>query len=317
MAALQWDEFLVAEHEMIERAMDVLKKELINISKGSYDDFNLKRSIDFLFEFGDKIHNKKEEEYLFPLMIKRGIPAGGPIRVMLMEHEAERKLLAEMSTEIAGLAAAPQEDKNRFQKKGLDYLKIRAEHIWKENDVLYKMGAQVLNDEDKSSLVKGFVKINVEHYGEDAADKFNRMLQEVEQGQQEKTRLVRNLTYEQLHAIMETLPFELTFVDANDVVAYFNRLDKEKVFVRTRSVIGRKVQKCHPAKSVHMVEQIVKGFKDGTMDSADFWIDFKGDKILIRYFPVRNEDGDYMGVLEITQEVGWIRKLEGQKRLLD
>ena len=116
---------------------------------------------------------------------------------------------------------------------------------------------------------------------------------------------------------METLPFELTFVDADDVVAYFNRLDKEKVFVRTRSVIGRKVEKCHPAKSVHIVEQIVKGFKDGTMDSADFWIDFKDDKILIRYFPVRNENGDYMGVLEITQEVGWIQKLEGQKRLLD
>ncbi len=317
MATLQWDEFLVAEHEMIERVMDVLKKELKSVTKGSHDDFSLKRSIDFLSEFGDKIHNKKEEEYLFPLMIERGIPADGPIRVMLMEHEAERNLLTQMSTEVAELSTASAEFKNQFKTKGLDYLKIRAEHIWKENDVLYKMGAQVLNDEDKSNLLNSFLKINVDHYGENAAEKFDQMLKEVEQGQKEKTRLVKNLTYEQLHAIMETLPFELTFVDADDVVAYFNRLDKEKVFVRTRSVIGRKVEKCHPAKSVHIVEQIVKGFKDGTMDSADFWIDFKDDKILIRYFPVRNENGDYMGVLEITQEVGWIQKLEGQKRLLD
>lgn len=317
MAALQWDEFLVAEHEMIERAMDVLKKELKNVTKGTHDDFSLKRAIDFLSEFGDKIHNKKEEDFLFPLMIKRGIPEDGPIRVMLMEHEAERDLLAQMSTEIAELSTASADFKNQFKTKGLDYLKIRAEHIWKENDVLYKMGAQVLNDDDKSHLVKNFLKINADHYGENAADKFDQMLKEVEQGQKEKTRLVKNLTYEQLHAIMETLPFELTFVDADDVVAYFNRLDKEKVFVRTRSVIGRKVQKCHPAQSVHLVEQIVAGFKDGTMNSADFWIDFKNDKILIRYFPVRNENGDYMGVLEITQEVGWIQKLEGQKRLLD
>jgi hypothetical protein len=128
---------------------------------------------------------------------------------------------------------------------------------------------------------------------------------------------VEGLSYEQLHAIMETLPFELTFVDAADTVAYFNRLDKEKIFPRTRSVIGRKVDKCHPEKSVHMVEQIVTGFKEGTMDKAEFWIDFRGEKVLIRYFPVYGETGEYMGVLEITQEIGWLQKLTGQKRLLD
>jgi DUF438 domain-containing protein len=116
---------------------------------------------------------------------------------------------------------------------------------------------------------------------------------------------------------METLPFELTFVDAADTVAYFNRLDKEKIFPRTRSVIGRKVDKCHPEKSVHMVGQIVDGFKERTLDKAEFWIDFRGEKVLIRYFPVYSEAGEYMGVLEITQEIGWLQKLTGQKRLLD
>ncbi len=317
MADMQWDNFLVAEHEMIERAMDVLKKELKKVTKDAHDSFSLKRALDFLMEFGDKIHNKKEEDFLFPLMIERGIPKDGPIRVMLMEHDSERSLLEQMSAEVDGLPAASADAKNLFKQKGLDYLTIRAEHIWKENDVLYKMGAQVLTEEDKQELLNNFVRVNTDHYGENAGDKFEQMLKEVEKGQKEQLSLVRNLSYEQIDAILETLPVEVTFVDADDVVAYFNRLDKEKVFVRTRSVIGRKVQKCHPAKSVHMVEDIVAGFKDGTMDHADFWIDFKDDKILIRYFPVRNNAGDYMGVLEVTQEVGWIQKLEGQKRLLD
>ncbi|MCJ7809394.1 MAG: PAS domain-containing protein, partial [Desulfobulbaceae bacterium] len=124
------------------------------------------------------------------------------------------------------------------------------------------------------------------------------------------------LSYEQIDAIMETLPFEVTFVDAEDTVAYFNKLDKTKLFPRTRSVIGRKVEKCHPEKSVDTVRQIVSGFKDRTMDHAEFWIDFKGDKILIRYYPVYSETGDYMGVLEVTQEIGAIQKIEGEKRLI-
>lgn len=317
MPTIQWDEYLVNEHEMIERAMDVLKKELKKVVKGDFDHLSLSRSLDFLMQFGDNIHNQKEETHLFPLMIKRGIPKDGPIGVMLSEHDAERHLLQEMSAELKDIASASPETKSAFKQKGLDYLKIRSEHIWKENDVLYKMGAKVLSDDDKKGLVASFESIDQEHYGENAKAKYQKMLQEVEEAGKGRENLIKNLSYEQLDAIMETLPVEVTFVDAEDMVAYFNRLDKEKIFVRTRSVIGRKVHKCHPAKSVHMVEQIVDGFKKGTMENADFWIDFKGDKILIRYFPVRNEQGDYLGVVEVTQNVGWIQKLEGQKRLLD
>ena len=82
-------------------------------------------------------------------------------------------------------------------------------------------------------------------------------------------------------------------------------------------VIGRQVEKCHPEKSVDTVKKIVSGFKQKTMDKAEFWIDFKGDKILIRYFPVYDDAGEYLGVLEVTQEIGAIQKLTGQKRLLD
>ena len=128
--------------------------------------------------------------------------------------------------------------------------------------------------------------------------------------------LLHNLSLEQIDAILETLPVEVTFVDADDTVAYFNRLDKEKIFVRSRSVVGRKVFKCHPEKSVHAVQRIVTGLKNGSLDEATFWIDYAGDKVLIRYLPVRDEEGTYLGVLEVTQAIGAIQKLTGQKTLL-
>ena len=96
MEIRKWDNLLVGEHEMIERAMDVLRKELEKLPNATYDAFVMQRAIDFLVEFGDGIHNMKEEKVLFPLMVKRGIPEGGPIRVMLLEHESERKILRQM-----------------------------------------------------------------------------------------------------------------------------------------------------------------------------------------------------------------------------
>jgi len=178
------------------------------------------------------------------------------------------------------------------------------------------MGRKVINEEENSTLLHDFKTLDQQTYGDKARQHYEQMLAEVEKGSEAKKRLIRNLSYEQIDAILETLPFEVTFVDAEDTVAYFNKLDKTKLFPRTRSVIGRKVGKCHPEKSVDIVNQIVSGFKERTMDHAEFWIDFRDDKILIRYYPVYSEAGDYMGVLEVTQAIGAIQKIEGEKRLI-
>jgi DUF438 domain-containing protein len=277
----------------------------------------LRRAIDFLLEFGDRIHNKKEEDHLFPLLVERGIPQSGPIRVMLLEHAAERELLGGMYSEAGVLRQSSADVRASYRRRGQEYLAIRAEHIWKENDVLYAMGRRAFTEEDNVRLVQAFDAIGAAAYGDDAEQRFAGMLEEVEKGDRVRTSLIHNLSMEQLDAIMETMPFEITFVDANDAVAYFNRLDKEKIFVRTRSVAGRKVQKCHPAGSVDRVQRIVDGFKNGSLHKAEFWIDFAGDKVLIRYFPVRDARGAYLGVLEVTQLIGEIQKLAGEKRLLD
>jgi len=312
-----WDKLLVDDHEMIERAMDVLKKELMKMPDKPHDSFVIRRAVDFLLEFGDRTHNRKEETVLFPLMVKHGIPEDGPIRVMLMEHESERNLLAKMMTDTSGLEKATVQEKEMFKENGIEYLEIRANHIWKENDVLFNMGRQVFQEKENQYLMEEFDRISTSAYGESAYQKFTQMLEEVEKGSKVRKSLIHNLSMEQIDAIMETMPVEITFVDADDTVAYFNRLDKDKIFVRTRSVIGRKIEMCHPQKSVDKVKRIVEGFKDGTRDKAEFWIDFMGDKILIRYFPVRNEEGNYIGVLEVTQRIGEIQKIKGEKRLLD
>lgn len=124
------------------------------------------------------------------------------------------------------------------------------------------------------------------------------------------------LTIDELIAVLNTLPFDITFVDKNDVVRYFSE-GKERIFPRARAVIGREVANCHPPASVHVVEKIVADFKSGAKDDEDFWIKLGDQFVLIRYFAVRGDKGEYMGVLEVSQNIGPIQDITGEKRLLD
>jgi len=124
------------------------------------------------------------------------------------------------------------------------------------------------------------------------------------------------LSEDEIEAILNTLPVDITFVDKEDRVRYFNKLG-ERIFARTKAVIRRKVQKCHPQKSVHVVNKILDSFKSGKKDAAEFWIP-KGDRLVhIRYFAVRGENGKYLGTMEVTQDIADLKKIEGEKRLLD
>lgn len=114
--------------------------------------------------------------------------------------------------------------------------------------------------------------------------------------------------------MLNTLPFDIPFVDKNDVVKYFSE-GKGRFFPRTKAIIGRNVSNCHPPKSVHIVEKIVEDFKNGVKDHEDFWINMGGNFILIRYNAVRNEKGEYLGVLEVTQNIKPIQEITGEKRL--
>jgi len=127
--------------------------------------------------------------------------------------------------------------------------------------------------------------------------------------------LTGDLRKEVLDALLETLPVEISFVDESDTVRYFNK-DGNRIFPRPPSVIGRKVQDCHPKKSLHKVNQILEDFKNNRRDVAEFWIDLRGRKVYIRYFAVRDKNRKYLGCLEVTQDITDIKKIEGEKRLL-
>ena len=127
--------------------------------------------------------------------------------------------------------------------------------------------------------------------------------------------MIENLTKEELEAILDTIPVEISFIDKEDTVRYFNK-EGRRIFPRTRAVIGRKVQQCHPGKSIHVVNQILDDFKKARRDIAKFWIKNKEHLIYIRYFAVRDREGNYLGCLEATQDITKIKKIEGEKRLL-
>jgi DUF438 domain-containing protein len=124
------------------------------------------------------------------------------------------------------------------------------------------------------------------------------------------------LTPAQVNSIFRILPVDITYVNENDQVVFYNR-GEDRVFPRSAGIIGREVKFCHPPKSVDQVLRILEEFKAGTQDLAEFWIQFKGKFIHIQYFAVRDEDRTYRGVIEMSQDVTHIRELEGQQRLLD
>lgn len=128
--------------------------------------------------------------------------------------------------------------------------------------------------------------------------------------------MIENLSKDVLEAVLNTLPVEMSFIDDKDVVRYFNK-NGDRIFPRSRSVLGRKVQDCHPQRSVHKVQQILDEMKEDERDSAEFWIDLKDMKVYIRYFAVRDSDGRYLGCLEVSQDITDIQSITGEKRLLD
>jgi hypothetical protein len=128
--------------------------------------------------------------------------------------------------------------------------------------------------------------------------------------------LIERLESEIIEFMLNSLPVEISFVDENDEVSYFNK-NGDRIFPRPRSVIGKKVQQCHPKKSLNKVLEIVEAFKNGKRDVANFWINLNGRLIYIRYFAVRDKDRKYLGTLEVSQDITDLKKIEGEKRLLN
>jgi len=198
-----------------------------------------------------------------------------------------------------------------------------SDHFFKENNILFPSALRVITNDEWEEIRKEFDEIGyccftplrltvpretkeVKKEETEESVKAEKMLQ-FETG---------SLSEEEVEAVLDSLPVDISFVDKEDQVKYFNKAEG-RIFVRTKAVIGRKVQQCHPQKSVHVVSSILEAFKAGKKDVAEFWIQMNDRLIHIRYLAVRDKSGNYLGTLEVTQDITNIKKIEGEKRLLD
>lgn len=305
---------LMKEHEIMLEMGQKLKKlaeEVKNYS--SFDDAEgILSEIESIVEKFRKAENHylREENVLFPYLEKHGITQ--PPAIMWMEHDQIRAIKKELFAAVKE-KKDPSSFGGRLLKIATTLHDMINSHFFKENNVLFPTGMKVISEEEWKEIRKEFDELGYFAFEPPPLEERDEKETVVEAGKISFE--TGNLTKEEIEAIFNALPFDITFVDKDDIVRFFS-LTKERIFVRTKAVIGRTVQQCHPQKSIHLVNKILEEFKAGKRDVAEFWINLQGRLIYIRYFPVRNKKGEYLGCLEVTQDITDIQKIKGEKRLL-
>lgn len=252
-------------------------------------------------------HYERKENQLFPIMEAHGLTA--PPQVMWEIHDDIRAMFKKAQSCLESAEHAPA-----VEAVSELVLAVR-DMIFKEERILFPMVFETFSEEDWRKVRRGEAEIGFAWV--DPGDAWLPAGEATVEGR--TTGLIPldcgQLEPEAINALLKHLPVDMTFVGPDDRVKYFSQTD-ERIFPRSEGIIGREVSKCHPPKSVHMVEDILGRFKSGERDTAEFWIELGGRFINIRYFAVRH-DGRYLGCLEVSQDVTAIRALEGQQRLLD
>ncbi|MHA1915138.1 MAG: DUF438 domain-containing protein [Promethearchaeota archaeon] len=249
-----------------------------------------------------EVHYARKENQVFPILEKIGI--SGPPQVMWAVHDKIRASLKTENVEEIESVLEQIEDM-----------------IYKEEHILFPMILEGFEESHWVSVRDGEEEIGYA-FGVTPGNQWKPIsasdIHATEESKpvEDKLKLeVGSLSQEQINIMLKTLPVDITFVDDNDEVAYYSDTE-DRIFPRSKGIIGRKVQKCHPPDSVHVVEDILKKFKSGEKNVAEFWIQMDGKFIMIRYFAMRDEEGKYVGTLEVSQELSRLRGLEEERRLV-
>jgi DUF438 domain-containing protein len=264
-------------------------------------------------------HYLREENVLFPYLEKHGITE--PPAVMWMEHNEIRELKKKLHGLIKNLNEAGFKNfKDELWETAKALSNLLQKHFYKENNVLFPAAMSVITEQEWVDIRKEFDEIG---YCCFTPPELITIVPKTEVGQaptQASEGILQfetgNLTKEQLESLLNTLPVDITFIDAYDTVRYFSKPEK-RFFVRTKAVIGRKVHMCHPQKSIAVVTAILDSFKSGKKDVAEFWINLNNRLVHIRFFAVRDADGKYLGTMEVVQDITDVKSIEGERRLLD
>lgn len=261
-------------------------------------------------------HYQRKEHVLFSFLEKHGIT--GPSKVMWAKDDDIRAALKRMNEAVHGSAPGVEEVRRLATASISPTLAAVEEMIFKEEDILLPMSMQTLTENDWAEVWA-------------SSPKYGWCLVEPQEGYTPPktagavtptvpvdgtiTMPTGHVTVEQLTSVLSTLPLDLTFVDADDRVAFFSE-GPHRIFARSKAIVGRKVQHCHPPSSVDVVDRILDDFRAGRQNMAEFWIDFHGKLVHIRYFAVRDNEGKYLGTVELTQDIAPVRALAGERRLL-
>lgn len=262
-------------------------------------------------------HYRRKEHLVFSILERHG--NSGPSKVMWGKDDEVRELLKAAMTALREDSLTGAELKILGEAVLEPALTAMEGMIYKEENILLPMVLGLFTEEEW-----GEIHSQSPEYGwclvEPGADYRPPQTRVVENALQlPPAQAVQfpsgTLSFQQLLGLFNTLPVDLTFVDADDRVAFFSE-GPGRVFERSRAIVGRAVQNCHPPKSVHIVDKILEDFKAGRQSVAEFWIQMQGKFVHIRYFAVRDEAGAYLGTLEVTQDLTHLRALEGERRLL-
>lgn len=257
------------------------------------------------------VENKfiKMQNILFPIMEKK-IPSTRPLTVLWSLHDDCKALMDKILSHLK----QPETDEKLLNKQIGEFYFLLMGILYKEEHILFPIASYIINKEEWEQMAMdaaAFPAVLIEPLPTE-----ERSRKPGTSDSHHFKDLTGTLNFEQLALIMRHLPIDITFVDEHNRVTYYNETTN-RLFPRTPAVIGRSVELCHPEKSVHVVKKIIESFRLGLADQAEFWIEYKNRFIYIVYYALRDEQNNYKGVLEVTQDATLIRSLQGQKRLLD
>lgn len=312
--------YLMLENQALVFKLNQIKKVLKRIKMQHGGDFSqVQRELLPMFheltEF--EYHYIKKENILFPYLEKVWTYYR-PLTVMWSLHDDIRKKLKT----IVAILKNEYADWEKFNIEMSQYFFLAFGMVQKEDLIIYPVATETVDDtawQEMYAQSFDYVFPFIEK-----PEKLNNL--SLDSRNNEDFSIVShdgaiqfttgNLSFQQALLAFDHLPVDITFVDKNNKVRFFNRA-KDRFFPRSPAIIGRDVKNCHPPESVHIVEKIIEEFRTGKKDHADFWIQMQGKFILIRYYAIRDDGGEYQGVLEVSEDITDIRTLEGEKRLLD
>ena len=250
-------------------------------------------------------HYAKKENIFFPFLEKNGIET-----IPQVMWGVDNDIRTSIKT--AEEALKTSNDVQYILRMFYEMVNMVKEMITKENNILFPLLKEQLTEEDFKQIGQMLSNPDAAVYVEKKEDTEGYAIDNIE-GNIPMSMGV--LSAVEANAIFNTVPFDMTFVDADNKVKFVTQ-GKERIFDRPASVIGRPVHLCHPPQSVHVVMKIVEQLRSGEKDHEDFWINMRGKMVHIRYYAVRDEQGEFLGTLEVTQDITEIRALEGEKRLM-